>query len=75
MKLIEQVKTKIWIKLTKHQIQAKEIVSWRKWMIWMTSNIDELNGIDENINQIKLTWMKLTRPVIVMTRMKFGNKP
>ncbi len=47
MKLIEQVKTKNWIKLTKHQIQAKEIVSWRKWM---TSNIDELNGIDENIN-------------------------
>jgi hypothetical protein len=30
MKLIEQVKTKNWIKLTKHQIQAKEIVSWRK---------------------------------------------
>jgi hypothetical protein len=50
MKLIEQVKTKNWTKLTKHQIQAKEIVSWGKWMTWMTSNIDELNGIDENIN-------------------------
>jgi hypothetical protein len=44
------VKTKIWINLTKYQIQAKEIVSWGNWMTWMTSNIDELSGIDENIN-------------------------
>ncbi len=58
MKLIEQVKTKIWINLTKYQIQAKEIVSWGNWMTWMTSNIDELSGIDENINQIRLTRMK-----------------